>query len=115
MAYITRTAGGTGDVTFKDDLDITINDDLTIRAAGGSDNSTMTIAGDLSGSGGGLAKEGEQLTLILSGNNSYEGTTTVAGGVLRLDNAGALPSGNLQLTGGGDSGAGNDQQFRLRP
>ena len=70
------------------------------------EQSTVTIAGNLSGSGGGLAKEGDELTLIVSGNNSYEGTTTVAGGVLRLENAGALPSGNLAITGGGIVGLG---------
>jgi autotransporter-associated beta strand protein len=105
MAYLTRTAGGTGDVTFKDDLDITLNDNLTVRSAGGTGKSTVTIAGNLSGSGD-LAKENEELTLALSGNNSYEGTTTVAAGLLRLENAGALPGGNLELTGGGILGLG---------
>jgi autotransporter-associated beta strand protein len=105
MAYLTRTSGGTGDVTFKDDLAITLNDKLTVRSAGSTEKSTLSIAGNLSGSGG-LTKEGAELTLVLSGNNSYEGTTTVAGGILRLDNAGALPGGNLELTGGGILGLG---------
>ncbi|MEY4245304.1 MAG: hypothetical protein RLZZ245_2889, partial [Verrucomicrobiota bacterium] len=99
MAYITRAAGGTGDVTFKDDLDIALNDNLTIRMAGGSEPSTMTIAGDLSGPGR-LIKEGGELTLVLSGNNTYTGTTTLAGGLLRIDNTGALGGGNLTLANG---------------
>jgi len=40
-------------------------------------------------------------TTILSSANSYSGTTFVQGGVLRLDNAGALPaSSHLRLDGG---------------
>jgi autotransporter-associated beta strand protein len=103
MAYLTRTAGGTGDVTFKDDLEITLNDNLTVRSAGGTAPSTMTIAGNLSSSGGGLAKEGNELTLIVSGNNSYTGTTTLAGGLLRLDNSDGLPGGIDNAAGAGES------------
>jgi autotransporter-associated beta strand protein len=101
MAFITRAAGGTGDVTFKEDLDITLNDNLTVRMAGGTEPSTMTIAGTLSGAGGGLTKEGDELTLVLSGNNTYTGNTTLAAGLLRIDNAGALGSGNLSFGAGG--------------
>ncbi len=99
MAYITRAAGGTGDVSFSDDLDITLNDNLTVRMAGGTDPSTMTFAGILSGSGG-LTKEGYELTLVLTGNNTSTGTNTLAGGLLRIDHTGALGSGNLTLANG---------------
>ena len=44
--------------------------------------------------------------LSLTNANNYTGSTTVADGVLRLQNATALPSGNLELTGGGVLGLG---------
>jgi len=103
MAFLTRTAGGTGEVTFKDDLDISLNDNLTVRPAGGAGPSTMTIAGTLSGAGSGLVKEGGELTLVLSGNNTYTGTTTLAGGLLRLDNSNGLPGGIDNAVGTGES------------
>ena len=52
------------------------------------------------GSGFGLVKSGTGV-LILGGANSYSGTTTLAAGTLRLDNADALAGGgNLSFTGG---------------
>jgi autotransporter-associated beta strand protein len=38
--------------------------------------------------------------LILSGSNTYTGTTTIGGGTLGLASIGALPSGNITFTGG---------------
>jgi fibronectin-binding autotransporter adhesin len=43
---------------------------------------------------------------LTNGTNDYTGSTTVADGVLRLQHASALPSGNLELTGGGVLGLG---------
>lgn len=54
---------------------------------------------------GSLNKTGPGV-LSLSNANTYNGTTTVADGVLRVQNAAALPSGNLELTGGGVLGLG---------
>lgn len=53
----------------------------------------------------GLNKTGPGV-LSLTNANSYPGSTTVSDGVLRLQNAAALPSGNLELTGGGVLGLG---------
>ena len=101
MAFLTRAAGGTGEVTFNNDLNITLNDDLTVRLGGGSDSSTMTIAGSLSGIGKGLTKEGDVLALVLSGNNTYTGATSVNGGILALAGSGTLGNGaDLVLSGG---------------
>jgi autotransporter-associated beta strand protein len=51
-------------------------------------------------SGLGLVKTGTSM-LILGGANTYTGTTTLANGTLRLDNASALGGGgNLSFTGG---------------
>ncbi|MCB1129897.1 MAG: autotransporter-associated beta strand repeat-containing protein [Verrucomicrobiae bacterium] len=54
---------------------------------------------------GSLNKTGPGV-LSLTNANSYNGSTTVDGGVLRLDHAGALPNGNLELVGGGILGLG---------
>jgi autotransporter-associated beta strand protein len=54
---------------------------------------------------GSLNKTGPGV-LSLTNANTYNGTTTVTDGVLRLQNAAALPSGNLELTGGGVLGLG---------
>lgn len=53
----------------------------------------------------GLNKTGPGV-LSLTNTNTYPGSTTVSDGVLRLQNAAALPSGNLELTGGGVLGLG---------
>ncbi|HSP42221.1 MAG TPA: autotransporter-associated beta strand repeat-containing protein, partial [Luteolibacter sp.] len=58
----------------------------------------------------GLNKTGPGV-LSLTNANTYPGTTTVGEGVLRLDNSAALPSGNLELTGGGILGLGAGDFF----
>ena len=65
-------------------------------------NSTSGIgalfSGNMTGSGKGITKSGSSL-LVFSGNNSYTGTTTISGGVLRLASANAL-NGGIGTTGG---------------
>lgn len=101
MAYLTRTGGGTGTVTLKDDLHITLNENLTVRLADGSASSTMTIAGSLSGLGRSLIKESPTLGLTLSGNNAYTGSTSIDGGKLTLSGSGTLGNdADLNLNGG---------------
>ncbi len=95
VAYLTRTADGTGTVTFASDLHISLNDNLTIRLAGGSANSTMVIAGTISGAGKSLNKEGGSLTLSLANANSYSGGTRILGGILSLDQSLALQNSAL--------------------
>ncbi len=106
MAYLTRTAGGTGTVTLAGDLDITLADDLTVRPADGMADSTIIIAGDLSGAGKSLIKEGGNLALVLSGDNTHSAATRITGGLLRADSTTALGNGNLALDGGGILGLG---------
>ena len=68
-----------------------------------SSNNTITVAQNLNSgavSDGGLTKQGSG-TLILSGANSYNGTTTVDDGVLRLGSASAVTNGgDVAVTGG---------------
>jgi autotransporter-associated beta strand protein len=55
----------------------------------GADNASTTFSGTISGTTGSLTKNGTG-TLILSGNNSYAGATTVSVGVLNIQNGAAL-------------------------
>lgn len=95
VAYLTRSANGTGTVTFADDLNITLNDNLAVRQAGGTADSMMVIAGTLAGAGKSLAKEGGNLTLSLAGANTYSGATRILGGILSLDHSAALQNSVL--------------------
>ncbi|WP_083649357.1 autotransporter-associated beta strand repeat-containing protein [Salaquimonas pukyongi] len=106
---------GTG--TFDVDGDTTIGRltgmaGSTVDIASGSaltvnQGSNGTFAGNMQGDGG-LTKGGAA-NLILTGNNSYTGTTTVSGGVLEIKNAGVLSStggivinsGEVETDGGG--------------
>ena len=61
---------------------------ITLGAGGGTFDTvdlSMTIAGDISGSGA-LTKSGER-DLVLLGNNTYSGGTFVTGGTLALGDA----------------------------
>jgi autotransporter-associated beta strand protein len=61
---------------------------------------TVTWATALASFGGSLTKKGLG-TLILTGNNTYDGGTTLAGGSLRLDTLNAIGStGTISFTGG---------------
>ena len=62
---------------------------------------TLTWTGTASGSGS-LVKAGDG-TLILSGSNTYGGTTTVSSGILKLGSAGAIPSGSQLIVLSGAS------------
>ena len=54
---------------------------------------TLTVSGDISGSGGaGVAMTGPG-KVILSGTNTYSGPTTVSNGVLCITAVDALPTG----------------------
>lgn len=83
-----------------------------------SDSGTLTLSGGISGIGllelrgdgditvtgaishnNALTKSGNG-TVRLTAANSYTGATTVNGGILRLDNASAISSANLGMSGG---------------
>ncbi|MGG2047311.1 autotransporter-associated beta strand repeat-containing protein [Burkholderia gladioli] len=68
----------------------------SIATIGGSHD--LTLAGDVSGTGG-LVKNGDA-TLTLSGNNSFSGGTTLNAGTLALGSATALGVGSLTVNGG---------------
>lgn len=65
-----------------------------------TNNQTVTWATALTSTGGSLIKTGLG-TLILSGDNTYDAGTTLAGGSLQLDSATAIGStGTISFTGG---------------
>jgi autotransporter-associated beta strand protein len=67
----------------------------------GSNNATTSFTGTLAGSGGSLTKAGTG-TLTLSGNNTYNGTTTLSAGTIQIGHANGLGSGgNITFSGGG--------------
>jgi autotransporter-associated beta strand protein len=69
---------------------------LTVGTTAGS----TTFAGGISGTGGSLTKDGAS-TQVLSGPNSYTGTTSINNGVLQADHATALGNGGDVTFGGG--------------
>jgi autotransporter-associated beta strand protein/T5SS/PEP-CTERM-associated repeat protein len=60
---------------------------------------TLTLAADISGLGT-LSKAGVG-TLILTGNNSYSGGTTITGGFINFNSANSFGSGLITINGGG--------------
>ena len=62
-------------------------------------SNNLTIGGVISGSGYSLTKAGAG-TLTLGGANTYSGGTTLSAGQLNLNNASALGTGALTISGG---------------
>jgi len=89
--------GNTGDTvgTYTADL---------IFALGGSNTGTNTfgqVINDRNGGGITILRKQDSGTWVLTNSNSHTGGTEVRGGLLRMENAGALGSGNLFFASGG--------------
>ena len=114
---LTFSGGGTttltGVSTYNSPTAIAASSTLTIGGAGqlGSGNysgnitnagtfiynstAAQGISGNISGAGGLTQQAG---TLLLSGTNSYGGTTTISGGTLQLSNGGVVGGSSLLLS-----------------
>jgi autotransporter-associated beta strand protein len=98
---VTVAAGATLDLQFWGDrIGSLAGAGNVINAAGllwtGSDNSSTTFSGVMSGNGGRLVKEGSGV-FTLSGANTYTGSTEVDAGTLEVANNTALGTGALTL------------------
>jgi autotransporter-associated beta strand protein len=99
IVFGTNSAAFTlGGLTGDKGLSLANSDGAAIVLTVGNNNSNTTYSGVLSESGS-LIKAGTG-TLTLEGANTYSGSTAINGGMLRLNNANALGSGNLNLNGG---------------
>jgi fibronectin-binding autotransporter adhesin len=115
------SATATGSVTFTNDIDLGIAAERNVSVVPGVDTQSVAVlSGVLSGVGTltlNSALDAQPGVLVLTNAaNSYAGGTKIYSGVLRLENAGALPSvgvvtvdGELDLSdaGTGVSGSGN--------
>jgi autotransporter-associated beta strand protein len=90
------TTGGAVEVTLANNVTLQQNLAYTISSAQPALNVTGVIS-DTSGQG--ITKNGDGI-LILSGNNTYTGGTTLNSGYLELASATALGTGNVVVTGG---------------
>ena len=83
-----------GGLTFNGTIN---NQGSTINVQGSTGSSaTVTMNGVISG-GGGLYKANANTTLVLAGNNTYTGQTTIDGGTISITNANSLGTGTLQI------------------
>jgi autotransporter-associated beta strand protein len=78
---------------------VMLNDAARIYVGDTDANALQTLSGIISGAGS-LTKETGSNTVVLSGANTYSGGTAVKGGILRLEGAGSLGSGFVQVNGG---------------
>lgn len=76
--------------TFNGSLFLNAN---TADFGGSAGGSLFVLAGDVSGTGGSIIKTGDN-TLVLSGNNSYTGTTDISNGVVRVNSNNGLGATN---------------------
>jgi fibronectin-binding autotransporter adhesin len=97
------TGAGAGTLNFEGGITggATGNTVLTLSGSNTNANTISGIIGNGSATTLGITKSGTG-TWVLSGENTYTGTTTAGGGVLKFNNATALPvNSGLTITGGG--------------
>ena len=98
---------GNGTVTFYGGT-LGINNDLTlannISMKTGTievdSGTTANLSGIIEGEGDGDLTKSGLGTLVLSGDNTYTGTTTLSEGILSISNSSNLGSGDIYFTGG---------------
>ena len=83
--------------------DVVLSSNLAVAVANGGD--ALTVSGNISGSGKTLTKTGAG-ALLLSGTNSYTGTTTVSSGTLLINGNSSAATGAVAVNGGTLGGSG---------
>ncbi|NHM07659.1 T9SS sorting signal type C domain-containing protein [Flavobacterium sp. CYK-4] len=97
----TSPAVTTANLTFSNTMALGTSTSRTITIGG---TGTYTLGGVISGSGSNLTVASTAAgTIVLTGANTYNGTTTVSGGTLRLNRTGGttLPTGNSVVVNSG--------------
>ncbi len=90
-----RGNSGSSNIGFTSDFFLNGN---TAQFGGDSGNTTITVSGVMSGTGGQVLKQNANV-LVLTGNNSYTGGTEISGGTLRIGHDNALGTGTYRMTG----------------
>lgn len=95
--------GTTPSITQSDDSAQTISTNIALGAdtsLDGNGTGTLTLSGIISDSGGAraLTKSGSS-TVILSGDNTYSGNTTISAGTLEIQNVDALGEATVDTVG----------------
>ncbi|MEY4243070.1 MAG: hypothetical protein RLZZ245_655 [Verrucomicrobiota bacterium] len=84
LGSVTFNSDDQNTAEFSLDGNVVLTGGLTVQVGGGTGSpGAVTLAGEISGSGGLIKTQAG--TLILTGSNSYSGDTTVAAGTLALD------------------------------
>jgi len=78
--------------TTSTDRNFTLTDGTTSQINVSNSTTILTMSGSSASTTGGLTK-GSAGTLVLSGNNTYTGATTISAGTLQISSAGQLGSG----------------------
>lgn len=94
-ASLSKTSGGNDTLS----VPVSLVDAVVINQ---SASGTLTFSGGISGAGA-LTKAGAG-TVVVASANTYSGTTTLEGGLLRLDHANGLPGSIDNAVGAGESG-----------
>jgi fibronectin-binding autotransporter adhesin len=97
--------------TISESVALGANQTWTVNNGGATGTANLAVSGIISGSNLGITQAGNG-TLTLSGNNTYNGTTTVNAGTLALANSAANNKtivGNITVSGGTLNFANNDQ------
>lgn len=108
LGSTTSPASSTANLTFASPVDLgTSSRTITLNGTG-----TNTLSGVISGTGGGITTgSGSSGTLILSGANTYTGSTTASGGTLILGSSGVIPDASVFNLDGGTLRSGTTTGF----
>ncbi len=102
-------SSGTGAVTFTNTGEIahtgTAARTLTLTGSNTDANTFAPVIGNVPGSTTNLTKNGTG-TWVVTGSNTYSGSTTINTGILRISNAAALGTTGTVILGGGSSNNG---------